>query len=362
MSRTQVTPDQVRNLAYEVRDMRRSQSKGLQVKLLSSNAKAPVKATSKAAGYDLSSAHDDVIPARSRKLIRTDLAMTVPPGTYGRIAPRSGLALKHSIDIGAGVIDEDYTGPIGVLIINHGTQDFPIKPGDRIAQLILERIANEPIVIVSELSNSSRGSQGFGSTGTKQINIIQAGQEDNINDGRRNLDNYGRGGRDDVPTDDRKIHYPLQDQCNIEGILTHRALPSGSPKTSTPPPTPPASVPDRTRPTDPGESASSASSTSVQDPKPGLSVRTRMDGRPPVSGPLESPSAPERIPLRRYVRNPLDTGEDSSDEERDSSSGRESGVGGEPLGPIGTEGSAAGSWQSHSPPKEGDSAPGSSPA
>ena len=87
-----------------------------------------------------------------------------------------------------------------------------------------------------------------------------------------------------------------------------------------------------------------------------------MDGRPPVSWPLEFPSAPERTPLRRYVRNPLDTGEDSSDEERDSSSGRESGEGGESPGPTGTEGSAAGSWQSHSPPKDGDSAPGSSPA
>ena len=108
MSRTQVTPDQVRNLAYEVRDMKRAQSKGIQVKLLSNCARPPTKATSKAAGYDLSSAHEDVIPANSRKLIRTDLAMTVPPGTYGRIAPRSSLALKHSIDIGAGVIDEDY--------------------------------------------------------------------------------------------------------------------------------------------------------------------------------------------------------------------------------------------------------------
>ena len=124
------------------------------MKLLSSAAIPPTKATNKAAGYDLSSAHDDVIPAKSRKLIRTDLAMTVPPGTYGQIAPRSGLALKRSIDIGAGVIDEDYTGPIGILMINRSTQDFLIKTGDQVAQLILERIANEPIIITSELSES----------------------------------------------------------------------------------------------------------------------------------------------------------------------------------------------------------------
>ena len=113
--------------------MKRTQVKGLQIKLLSNKAKTPVKATAKAAGYDLASAHDDVIPAKLRKLIQTDLAMTVPAGTYGWITPRSGLALKYSIDIGAGVIDEDYTGSVSVLMINHGTQNFTIKTGDRIA-------------------------------------------------------------------------------------------------------------------------------------------------------------------------------------------------------------------------------------
>ena len=147
LSQTQVTPEQIRNLAYEVRDMRKAQTKGLRVKLLSDNAKPPVRSTSKAAGYDLSSAHDDVIPAKARKLIQTDLAMTVPPGTYGRIAPRSGLAFKHSIDIGTGVIDEDYTGSVGVLMINHNTQNFTVKTRDRIAQLILGRIADEPIIV-----------------------------------------------------------------------------------------------------------------------------------------------------------------------------------------------------------------------
>ena len=332
------------------------------MKLLSKSAKAPVKATSKAAGYDLSSAHDDVVHAKSRKLIRTDLAMTVPPGTYGRIAPRSGLALKHSIDIDAGVINEDYTGPVGILMINHGTQDFIIKTGDRIAQLILERITSEPIIITSELSSSSRGNKGLGSTGVKQINIIQTKPANNINGDRRSPDNYGRGVRGDEQTDDKKIHYQLQDQCNIESIPTHCALPSDSPTTSTPPPVPPELAPGQTHPTAPEESALSSSSTSVQDPEPGPSERIRMDGRMPASWPLAFPSPPEKTPRTRYVRYPLDSGEDSSDEERDSSSGRDSGVGGESPRPNGTEGSAAGSWQSHSPPKEGDWGPGSSPA
>ena len=203
----QVTPDQVRNLAYEVRDMKRAQAKGLRIKLLSNQATPPIKATVKAAGYDLSSAHDDVIPAGSRKLVRTNLAITVPPGTYGRIAPRSGLALKHSIDIGAGVIDEDYTGPVGILMINHGDQEFTIKTGDRIAQLILERIASEPIIITSELSKLSRGNKGFGSTGVEQINIIQTKQENNTNAYKRSPGSYGKGGQGDELTDDRRTRY-----------------------------------------------------------------------------------------------------------------------------------------------------------
>ena len=303
MSRTQVTPDQIRNLAYEVRDMGKTQTKGLQVKLLSNDTKPPVKATSKAAGYDLSSAHDDVIPAKSRKLLQTDLAMTVPPGTYGRVAPRSGLALKYSIDTGAGVIDEDYTGPVGILVINHGTQDFVIKTGDRIAQLILECIVNAPIMVTQNLTESSRGNKGFGSTGVKQINIIQSKPANNISGDRRSLDNYGKDGQGDELTDDRKTHYQLQDQCNIVRSPTHRALPSDSPTFSMLPPMPPASIPAQTPPTDPGGTSSSSSSTSVQDPELGPSEKICKDGRPPASWTLESPSAPERTPQKRCVRN-----------------------------------------------------------
>ena len=362
MSRTQVTPDQIRNLAYEVHDIRRARAKGLQIKLLSDKARLPVKSTNGAAGYDLSSAHNNVIPAGTRKLIQTDLAMTVPPGTYGRIAPRSGLALKHSLDIGAGVIDEDYTGPVGVLMVNHGTQEFTIKTGDWIAQLILEHIANEPIVIASELLSSSRGNKGFGSTGVEQINIIQTEPENNTSGDKRSPDNYGRDGQGGELTNDKRTHYQLRDQCNIERIPTHRALLSDSPTTSTPPPTLPESAPGQTRPAAPEENASSSSATSVQDPELGPSERIRMDGRRPASWPLAFPSPPKKIPRTRYVRYPLDSGEDSSDEERDSSSGRESGVGGESPRPTGTEGSAVGSWQSHSPLKDGDCEPGSSPA
>ena len=224
LSRTQVTPDQIRNLAYEVRDIkraqasRRAQTRGLRIKLLSDKAKPPTKQLDKAAGYDLSSAQNGVIPAGSRKLIQTDLAMTVPPGTYGRITPRSGLALKHHIDIGAGVVDEDYTGPVGILMINHESQDFIVNLGDWIAQLILERISNEPVIITQELSDSSRGERGFGSTRTGQINIIQTEQENNTSYNNPSRDTCGRGDQGGKGNDDNNLCYQILDLCNKDDI------------------------------------------------------------------------------------------------------------------------------------------------
>ena len=83
----------------------------------------------------------------------------------GRVAPRSGLASKHSIATGAGVIDADYRGPVKVLLFNHGEADFEVKEGDRIAQLVLERIFTPDVVEVAELDATVRGAGGFGSTG-----------------------------------------------------------------------------------------------------------------------------------------------------------------------------------------------------
>lgn len=91
--------------------------------------------------------------------------MACPEGTYGRIAPRSGLASKHFIDTGAGVIDSDYRGEVKVLLFNHASDDFPIKRGDRVAQLVLERIYTPEIIEVTDLEESVRGAGGFGSTG-----------------------------------------------------------------------------------------------------------------------------------------------------------------------------------------------------
>lgn len=80
------------------------------------------------------------IPAQSKAVVPTDISIAVPEGTYGRVAPRSGLAVKHFIDTGAGVIDYDYRGPVGVVLFNFGQKDFVIEEGDRIAQLVLEKV------------------------------------------------------------------------------------------------------------------------------------------------------------------------------------------------------------------------------
>jgi dUTP pyrophosphatase len=134
-------------------------------KKLTEHATLPVRGSSQAAGYDLASAYACVIPARGKGIAKTDLAIALPDGVYGRIAPRSGLAWKKHIDVGAGVIDQDYRGNVGVVLFNHGAEDLTIEKGDRIAQLILERIAIADVVEVDELDDTSRGAGGFGSTG-----------------------------------------------------------------------------------------------------------------------------------------------------------------------------------------------------
>ncbi|EPX72962.1 deoxyuridine 5'-triphosphate nucleotidohydrolase [Schizosaccharomyces octosporus yFS286] len=135
------------------------------VQKLSDKATIPTKGSALAAGYDLYASAECTIPANGKALVDTDLSIAVPQDTYGRIAPRSGLAAKHFIDVGAGVIDADYRGHVRVLLFNHGNSDFPVKIGDRVAQIILERIVTPPVLEVENLEATVRGSGGFGSTG-----------------------------------------------------------------------------------------------------------------------------------------------------------------------------------------------------
>ncbi|CCM03368.1 uncharacterized protein FIBRA_05498 [Fibroporia radiculosa] len=138
---------------------------GLLIKRLSNKAKLPTRGSPLAAGYDLYSAERKTIPSRGKALVDTQLSIAVPAGTYGRVAPRSGLASKFMIDCGAGVIDADYRGVVFVLLFNLSDKDFQIEEGDRIAQLILERIVTPEIIEVTDLDETLRGVGGFGSTG-----------------------------------------------------------------------------------------------------------------------------------------------------------------------------------------------------
>ncbi|GAA5955088.1 hypothetical protein JCM3765_003191 [Sporobolomyces pararoseus] len=131
----------------------------------SDKARIPTRGSALAAGYDLYSSEEKTVPARGQALIGTDISIAIPEGTYGRVAPRSGLGVKHSITTGAGVIDADYRGKVGVLLFNLGDKDFEIKEGDRIAQLIIEKIVTPEPQEVSSLDETVRGAGGFGSTG-----------------------------------------------------------------------------------------------------------------------------------------------------------------------------------------------------
>ncbi|KAI8060986.1 dUTPase-like protein [Gongronella butleri] len=137
----------------------------LLVKRLSENAKLPTRGSARAAGYDLYSSADTVIPAQGRVVVPTDISIAVPSGCYGRVAPRSGLAVKNFIDTGAGVIDEDYRGPVGVVLFNFAKEDYQVRQGDRIAQLVLERIYTPDVMEVEDLDATERGAGGYGSTG-----------------------------------------------------------------------------------------------------------------------------------------------------------------------------------------------------
>lgn len=137
----------------------------LYIKRLVPHAKIPVRSSIGAAGVDLSSIENTIVEPRSHRLVKTGLSIQIPLGTYGRVAPRSGLALKHGIDVMGGVIDSDFRGEIGVILFNHTDQPFKISEGDRIAQLIIEKILVPEIMEVDSLNETQRGSNGYGSSG-----------------------------------------------------------------------------------------------------------------------------------------------------------------------------------------------------
>lgn len=137
------------------------------VTLDDSNAIVPKISTVGSVGYDLFSTENVTILSYNRCLVSTGVKMRIPRGYYGRIAPRSSLAINHSIDVGGGVIDPDYRGEVKVILVNNSDEHYDVKIGDKIAQLILEKVLVTEVHVVQELDNTIRGSGGFGSTGKK---------------------------------------------------------------------------------------------------------------------------------------------------------------------------------------------------
>jgi dUTP pyrophosphatase len=137
----------------------------MSVTLLSNSAILPKRGSELAAGLDLYSPVSGTIEPLQRMLVPLDISIELPKGTFGHILPRSGLALKNGIHVGAGVIDEDYRGNVGVLLFNLGNTPFVFKAGDRIAQLVIKSYENVNLVQKAKLDDSQRGSGGFGSTG-----------------------------------------------------------------------------------------------------------------------------------------------------------------------------------------------------
>ncbi|NWF36273.1 dUTP diphosphatase [Mariprofundus sp. KV] len=131
----------------------------------------PFYATTHAAGADLRAAVDDdvIIQPGETALIKTGFAMALPDNFEAQVRPRSGLALKFGITVlnTPGTIDADYRGEVGVILINHGKAPFTVSRGDRIAQMIIAPFVQADFEAVSELSETQRGSGGFGSSGRK---------------------------------------------------------------------------------------------------------------------------------------------------------------------------------------------------
>ena len=147
----------------------------IKIKFLRENAKLPSKYSEGSVGFDLYAAEEAVVPASlidtqgrldvGKLIVPIGIAVQLPYGTVGKLASRSGLSTRFNIEVGAGWIDSDYRGEIMVELRNFSSHEYRVRPGDRIAQLIVLNVAIANIALVDQLDDSERGSRGFGSSG-----------------------------------------------------------------------------------------------------------------------------------------------------------------------------------------------------
>lgn len=142
-----------------------TQQETLRFKQLDARAVLPQRGSARAAGLDVCGIEDVEIAPKQRVLARTGLAVAIPAGFYGRVAPRSGLAAKNGLDVLAGVIDSDYRGEVVCVLYNTGDETIKLPAGSKLCQLILEQIITPEATWAADLDDTARGAGGFGSTG-----------------------------------------------------------------------------------------------------------------------------------------------------------------------------------------------------
>jgi len=150
----------------------------LRIMKLSDKAIIPTKGSRFAAGHDIYPLTDGLVPAKGQTMVETCIAIGLREGTYGRLAARSGMASKMGIAVGGGVIDADYTGEVKVILRNHGKADCVFTAGDRIAQLIVEKVVNADAMEVDDLGITEPGKMGFGSSDLNPKRSITAKEEE----------------------------------------------------------------------------------------------------------------------------------------------------------------------------------------
>jgi dUTP pyrophosphatase len=139
----------------------------LDVVLLHPDARAPERTRPGDAGYDLRTIETVTLAPGERRLVRTGVAIALPPGHAGLVTPRSGLAVRHGISMvnAPGLVDPNYRGELKVILVNLGSEPFTAEAGDRIAQLLVVPFASPQVTVVDELDDTERGAAGFGSSG-----------------------------------------------------------------------------------------------------------------------------------------------------------------------------------------------------
>ncbi len=132
---------------------------------VSGSGELPAYGSADAAGADRRTAEEVTLGPGERAAVATGLHVEIPPGHVGLVWPRSGLAVRHGVDTLAGVIDSDYRGEVRVVLVNHGAEPVVLARGDRIAQLLIQRVERARFRKVDSLEKTGRGEAGFGSTG-----------------------------------------------------------------------------------------------------------------------------------------------------------------------------------------------------